>query len=130
MRLIWPRASSSSRARFSSSTTARSATSARHFATGRRRNASACWCACGCATRAAAPTTANSGEMPLPLRPRLDVCALLGEDLGDALGREADLEQAQARIGDFAILSNLAVAQDHDRHAVEADPLALGLGQG
>src|SRR5580693_1309627 len=129
MHRAWPHASSSSRGRFSSSTTARLATSAPRSATGPRRSASACWYACGYAIAAAAPTTADSSEVPPELRLLLEMRAFLGEDLGRAFRREAQLDKGRADIGDFAVFRDLAVAELHHRHTLEAHALAIGLGQ-
>src|SRR6516162_8063396 len=68
-------------------------------------------------------------EMPPPLRLRLQTCAFFGEDLGDALGWEADLQKPDARVRDVAMFDDLAVSERHDRNAIEAYALAFRFGQ-
>src|ERR1700722_10582235 len=71
----------------------------------------------------------RSGEMSPEFRLFLQVCSFLGQDLGGAFRREAQLDEGRPDIGDLAILRDLAVAELHHRYALEANPLAIGLGQ-
>src|SRR4029453_4813006 len=106
----WAAARTGPRATASSSP--RRSTSAR----GRRPRSTSC-----CAT--------DLGEVALPLGLLLEVGAFLGEDLGDALGREAHVDEARPDIGDLAVVDDLAVAQIHHGDTLEADALSVGLRQ-
>jgi len=57
--------------------------------------------------------------MPLHLRPGLQRGALLGDDLGNAFGREIHVDESGRGVGDLAIPRDPAVAQRHDRDALE-----------
>src|ERR1700730_9184373 len=67
--------------------------------------------------------------MSLELRLLPEVRAFLGEDLGRALPREAQRDEGRSDIGELAVWAEKAVAELHQRYALEAYPLAIGLGQ-
>src|SRR3979490_2603387 len=67
--------------------------------------------------------------MSLEFRLLPEVRAFLGEDLGRAFRREAQRDEGRPDIGDLAVFRDLAVAELHHRYALEAYPLAIGLGQ-
>ena len=70
-----------------------------------------------------------SGQVPLPLRLLLQVRAFLGQDLGGALGREAQLDEGRPDIGDLAVVGDLAVAQASSS-STPSKPTRLPLASG
>src|SRR5437763_1544769 len=81
------------------------------------------------ATRWLAMTGEASCQMPRHLRPRFQRSALFGDDFGDALRRKIHVDETGRGVGDLVIFLNLAVAQQHDRDALEHRPRAPGLRQ-
>jgi hypothetical protein len=76
-----------------------------------------------------AGTTRPHTRLPLHLRARLQCGALPSDDLDDAFGREVHVDKAGRGIGDLVIFRDLAVAELHDRDALEHRARPLGLGQ-
>src|SRR5664279_939465 len=70
----------------------------------------------------------NSRQMALHFRARLQCGTLPSDNLDDALRREVHIDKAGRRIGDLVIFRDLAVAELHDRDALEHRARPLGLG--
>src|SRR3984885_2512740 len=72
---------------------------------------------------------ARSRQMPLHLRARFQCRPLSSDNLDDAFGREVHIDKAGRGIGDLVIFRDLAVAELHDRDALEHRARSLGLRQ-
>src|SRR3984957_6701626 len=71
----------------------------------------------------------NSRQMALHLRARLQCGSLPSHDLDDAFGGKVHVDEAGRGIGDLVIFRDLAVAELHDRDALEHRARSFGLGQ-